>query len=207
MRTSRFSASLTSRTRAFRMQARAFCNLIAGHEHIPLRHFLHSAHQSLPALYALGLQLPGICPEHEASYTRVSVEEWRRLFRSLSTRLGDRVHYSGVFDAYDRRDGQALIGNLADDLADVHADLENGLRCWRAGDHENAVWEWHFMLECHWGEHATDAIRALYWLRRDVQYGPVPCLTSASSGRTRASRPVLEERTVRAARRAADAQR
>jgi hypothetical protein len=33
------------------------------------------------------------------------------------------------------------------------------------------------------------------------------CLTSASSGRTRASRPVLEERTGRAARRAADARR
>ena len=184
MRTSKPFASLTSRTRAFRAQARAFCNLVAGHEHIPLRRFLHSAHQSLPALYALGLQLPDICPEHEASYTRVSVKEWRRLFRSLSTRLGDRVHYSGVFDAYDRQDGQALIGNLADDLAEVHADLTNGLRCWRAGDHENAVWEWRFKLESHWGEHATDAIRALYWLRRNVQYGPVPTMPNKRVQRT-----------------------
>jgi hypothetical protein len=26
------------------------------------------------------------------------------------------------------------------------------------------IWEWEFGFETHWGEHATNAIRALYWL-------------------------------------------
>src|SRR3989338_3982768 len=129
MRTPRTVDALPARTRAFRKQARAFCQLVAGHKRYPLRSFLRTVHHSLPALYAAGLQLPDITPERDASYSRVATQEWSRLFRSLKSRLGTRTYYCEVFDAYDRHDRGSLIGNLADDLSDIHGDLTNGFLC------------------------------------------------------------------------------
>jgi hypothetical protein len=172
MRTRRTVGSLSTRTRAFRKQARGFCELVAHHKHYPLRRFLRRVYHSLPALYAAGLELPDFTPKSDASFTRVSHQEWSRLFRSLERRLGTRTWYSEVFDAYDRHDHDSLIGNLADDLSDIYRDLTNGFRCWRTGDRENAIWEWRYLLEIHWGEHATGALRALYWLQLTHDFGP-----------------------------------
>ena len=176
MRRSRAGFSASTTPTGFHRQAVQFCALVAGHARLPLRVFLQRVHQSLPELYAAALALPDLCPENEPSYTPVSPKEWRRLCRAIDARLGHRTYYAEVFDAYDRQDSQTLIGNLADDLASIHDDLNNGLRCWRAGDRDNAVWYWRFMRECHWGEHATGAIRALYWLQRNTGYGPVPAM-------------------------------
>jgi hypothetical protein len=138
----------------------------------------------LPVVYSAALQLPDRCPGREPKYDAVSPREWRRLHRSLLSRLGDRRYYSEVFDAYDRKERQSVIGDLADDLAEVHADLENGLRCWDTGDYANAVWYWQFMREIHWGEHATSAIRALYWLHRNTSYGLVSAMPNYGVQRT-----------------------
>jgi hypothetical protein len=54
---------------------------------------------------------------------------------------------------------------LSDDLADIFAEVDGGLRWFDAGQPSEAVWEWGFGLVHHWGEHATSAIRALQcWL-------------------------------------------
>src|SRR5881296_12016 len=144
MRTKRTITSIQAQTRAFRSQARAFCQLVVGHKHYPLRRFLRRVHYSLPALYAAGLELPDITPKHDASYTRVSNQERSRLCLSLESRLGTRTRYFEVFDAYDRDDHRSLVANLADDLSGIYRELTNGFRCWRLRDHENAVWEWRY---------------------------------------------------------------
>jgi hypothetical protein len=184
VRPSKRERTLPSRTRDFRVQASAFCKLVSSHSRLPIRRFLRDVHQSLPGLYAAGLRLPTICPDRRPVGTRVGVPEWRRLYRSLGARLGHRRYYSEVFNAYDRKDSDALIGDLADDLADIYGDLTNGFRCWQVGDYANAVWEWRFMCESHWGEHATSALRALYWLQRDAEYGTVPAMPNGGVQRT-----------------------
>jgi hypothetical protein len=175
---------MRTRSSEFQRQAATLCRLLAGHAKLPLRTFLHRVHESLPRVYAAALALPDVSPVRDASYRSVTPEAWRRLYRSIEARLGGRTYYSEVFDAYGRKNGKALIGNLADDLAEVHADLANGLRCWRTGDRENAVWYWRFMREAHWGEHATSAIRALYWLHRNAAYGPVSAMPNYGVQRT-----------------------
>ncbi len=202
MQGTREAKSVLTRPGDFHRQVTAFCNLVAGHRRLPLRHFLRSVHQSLPSLYSAALALPDVSPDREPSYPKVTVKEWRRLYRGLDARLGQRTWYHEVFDAYDRKDRQALIGYLADDLADVHADLANGLRCWRTGDHENATWYWRFMRDAHWGEHATSAIRALYWLQRNTKYGPVPAMPNKRIQRTH-SRVTPRAERLHGSRRAA----
>jgi uncharacterized protein DUF5063 len=176
MRTKQPARSLAALTRGFRLRARAFCELIEGHQRYPVRRFLNLVHHSLPALYAAGLELPNLTPSRKPSYARVSIEEWQPLFRALGKRLGNRTWYSEIFDPYDRHVRGSLIGNLADDLSDICRDLTNGSRCWQSGDLETAVWEWRYGLEIHWGEHATGAMRALHWLKLNHDFGPPPAM-------------------------------
>lgn len=67
--------------------------------------------------------------------------------------------YTEVFDPY--HDETPVTGCLEDDIIDIYSDIKKGLILFEQGLIVNAVWEWRFGLEIHWGEHATSAIRAL----------------------------------------------
>ena len=63
---------------------------------------------------------------------------------------------------------EPLVGSLADDITDVYREVEDGLRLFRAGRREEAIFQWTMSLQIHWGEHATGAIRALHcWLAQN----------------------------------------
>ncbi len=60
-----------------------------------------------------------------------------------------------------------MVGDLADDLADVWSDLKSGLRYYEKGRIEDAAHEWRANFDIHWGEHAADAIAVLQeWIAR-----------------------------------------
>jgi hypothetical protein len=74
----------------------------------------------------------------------------------------DKDFYWEVFDPYDHDDNQPVAGSLADDALDVYRDIRRGLALWDASRTRNAIWEWRFHFDVHWGDHATDALRALH---------------------------------------------
>ena len=57
--------------------------------------------------------------------------------------------------------GEVVRGRLTDDLADVAADLSHGLRHYRAGRVDEALWWWQFSYLSTWGVRATSALRVL----------------------------------------------
>lgn len=64
---------------------------------------------------------------------------------------------------------EPVVGDLADDLADIWRDLKLGLTAYRAGDRTAAEGIWLFNFVIHWGRHATDALLALHsWKSRDA---------------------------------------
>ena len=74
-------------------------------------------------------------------------------------RLLDNVDtYSTVFDPYVP---EMTISQLSDDLTSIASDLANGLRHYRAGDVEEALWWWQFSYVASWGNAASAALRAL----------------------------------------------
>ena len=176
-------ASTTAATE-FRQLAQRYCRLVGGHDGIPIRRLLSEVHRLLPALYAAGLALPMVTPAREGRARTFTNEEWWRLFRGLRRRLGNRDAYCDVFDVYDREDREAVIGSLADDFADVYRELIDGLRYWRSGDRQNAVWEWSFGLQYHWGEHATGAMRALQALCHEYHYGQPAAMPDIAAQRS-----------------------
>jgi hypothetical protein len=66
--------------------------------------------------------------------------------------------YSLVFDPYVPEVVESL---LSDDLTSIATDLENGLRHYRAGDVEEALWWWQFSYVSTWGNEASGVLRAL----------------------------------------------
>lgn len=72
-----------------------------------------------------------------------------------------------------------MVGDLADDVADIFRDVMRGLQLYTLNYRAAAGWEWVMSLQSHWGEHATSAIRALHcWI---VQNEP-DCLNSIETG-------------------------
>ena len=66
--------------------------------------------------------------------------------------------YSLVFDPYVP---EVVESQLSDDLTSIATDLENGLRHYRAGDVEEALWWWQFSYVSSWGNLARAALNAL----------------------------------------------
>jgi hypothetical protein len=76
----------------------------------------------------------------------------------LADLLGDLDTYSYVFDPYAP---EVVEGLLSDDLTSIASDLENGLRHYRVGDVEEALWWWQFSYVSNWGTLAGAALKAL----------------------------------------------
>jgi hypothetical protein len=76
----------------------------------------------------------------------------------LADILGNVDTYSFVFDPYVP---EVVESQLSDDLTSVASDLENGLRHYRLGNIEEALWWWQFSYVASWGNLAGAALNAL----------------------------------------------
>ena len=72
--------------------------------------------------------------------------------------LGGVDTYSFVFDPYVP---DVVQGRLSDDLTSIAIDLDNGLRHFRGGNIEKALWWWQFSYVNSWGNLAGAALNAL----------------------------------------------
>jgi hypothetical protein len=74
-------------------------------------------------------------------------------------RLLDSVDtYTYNFDPYAP---EILTSQLSDDLTAIATDVANGLRHFRAGNVEEALWWWQFSYVSSWGNNASAVLRAL----------------------------------------------
>lgn len=72
-------------------------------------------------------------------------------------------YYGEVFNTLVVPPEEPCLGDLSDDIRDIYFDLVVGLRAYDDGRHREALDHWVFHFHIHWGEHATSALRALYW--------------------------------------------
>ncbi|HLX32979.1 MAG TPA: DUF5063 domain-containing protein [Gaiellaceae bacterium] len=160
----------------------AFCELVESSESVGLGELVDRATKLIVGLYDAAMRLPQPqASEHDAPQP-VTKEEWWTLFRRLSLQLGEINNYSFVFDPYEQ-DAAPVTGSLADDLAGIYSDLRVGLALYAAEAYDDAIWEWRFGFESHWGRHAAHALYALHvakhsgtvvWIEhgRPTSFGP-----------------------------------
>ncbi|HTK43032.1 MAG TPA: DUF5063 domain-containing protein [Gemmatimonadales bacterium] len=167
----------------FSVTAEEYCGVIEAREGLTREQFLQRVHEVLPRLYAAALALPStdaLFPDKEPAEgedpaaeavadpvpppDRGRPEPWRELHTSLTSLIGDRNVYREIYDPYEPLSESEVTGSLADDLADIYRDVRAGLVKWARGESGEALWEWRFNFQIHWGEHLTGALRALYSL-------------------------------------------
>jgi hypothetical protein len=115
------------------------------------------------AVYAAALALPqpwsenvSPCSEEQAVDMAASLAAVRLRASAIPLQ-----HYSEIYSPLVPQD-EPVVGDLADDLVDIYKHLARGLMLHAAGLPDDALWEWGFNFQMHWGEHASSAIRALH---------------------------------------------
>ena len=77
----------------------------------------------------------------------------------LADKLGELDTYAHNIEPYDPDTVPSLI---SDDLTLIATDIANGLRHFRAGDLEEALWWWQFSYLASWGNNACGVLGALH---------------------------------------------
>ncbi|MGZ4476630.1 MAG: DUF5063 domain-containing protein [Nocardioides sp.] len=153
--TEEFAAQIADQVTSFLLALRAVAREADGSRAISL--LLLEISQVLLAGARLGAQSdftphaeyqPDVGPEADIDGMRLRLAEI----------LGDLDTYSFVFDPYVP---EVVESQLSDDLASIATDLENGLRHYRLGNVEEALWWWQFSYVASWGNLAGAALNAL----------------------------------------------
>jgi hypothetical protein len=143
--------------RRFADLAAAYCRLLGHLNEIPtIPERWRRLAKTLAALVDAAIDLPDLArTDRPKTHPEVVVPAFD---------VGDLDYYSVVFDPLELTDSP-VGGSLVDDLQDIFRDLDRGLIVYRNGaedDARDAAWEWRLHFS-HWGQHATGALRALFW--------------------------------------------
>ena len=150
-----FAVQIADQVESFLLVLRALAREGNGAQAISL--LLLEISQVLLAGARLGAQLdftpreeyqPDVGPEPDIDELRMRLAE---MLDSVDT-------YSFVFDPYLP---EVVESQLSDDLASIAVDLDNGLRHYRLGDVDEALWWWQFSYVNNWGNLAGAALNAL----------------------------------------------
>ena len=150
-----FAAQIADQVESFLLVLRALAREGNGAQAVSL--LLLEISQVLLAGARLGAQLdftpreeyqPDVGPEPDIDDLRMRLAE---MLDSVDT-------YSFVFDPYVP---EVVESQLSDDLTSIAVDLDNGLRHYRSGDVEEALWWWQFSYVSSWGNLAGAALNAL----------------------------------------------
>jgi len=153
--TAEFAAQIADQIESFLIALRAIAREADGARGISL--LLLEISQVLLAGARLGAQQdftpiaeyqPDVGPEADLDEMRVALAEM----------LGGLDTYAFVFDPYVP---QVVESQLSDDLTSIATDLENGLRHYRLGNVDEALWWWQFSYVSSWGNLAGAALNAL----------------------------------------------
>lgn len=138
----------------FQEAAIAFCEAVKGPA-LDARDVLAAT----VALIGAALDLPDVEPRTDtAAVDPPGLDDESQAVERAASTLG----VDGYWEIFDPRAlDEPVAGSLTDDLVDVYRDVRRGLAL-AEGSLSEAVWEWKFSYESHWGNHATDAVRVLH---------------------------------------------
>ncbi len=152
--------------------AREYIELVDRHEELGKEKFLNECLKTLPLIFHYAVQLPIVEPDT----TEISEREPDSDYKAFADFLGEDDGSNQVWDPVgddgvtkEEGEWEVIYHSLADDLLDIYSDLKNPMMAidHRSGAQMNdAVWEWKFGFQNHYGYHLASAIKALYWRMR-----------------------------------------
>ena len=118
---------------------------------------MQTARKLLLELHRAAIVLPDLGPGEDTE-DAVSADECN----SVRVRF-QKLPVYGYWDVFNPLEEEAPVFNtLPDDMSDIYLDLKEGLLLYARRQIVEAVWEWRFNFEIHWGAHLTGAQRAIH---------------------------------------------
>lgn len=143
---------------SFIAAVRAYCEWVDSEPRAPEEE-ARLALRLLSRLYYEALLLPAEDCRSDIAGRRISHDEWMKKHRRFASMpfqyYQEYLHPSSL-------DDEGLMGDVADDLADIHRDLLDALSLYDAGHLVEALWEFRESFRIHWGNHAVGAINAIH---------------------------------------------
>lgn len=120
---------------------------------------------SLSALSNAGLSLPFDMPDNDVEAPELSHEQWSVIAGEIANAIDPACQSLFATLAEDDTAGKSRVKMLWDDLADIYRDLQEGITLYERGDQESvseAIWQWRFGYEHHWGYHLYSALLTVH---------------------------------------------
>ena len=121
----------------------------------------------LSSLLHFGFGLPQVeATDADTNDLRAQVE-YGHVRRTVAERLRHDAYWVPL-DPFklDVEEVETTLGMISDDIVDIYIDLSHGALVEDRYSLTDAIWEWRFSFETHWGRHASEAFSALYRLYR-----------------------------------------
>jgi hypothetical protein len=146
--------------------AKDYCNFIETEGSLPESEFLRMTQAHLLTVYSLARQLPSVNLQVNKDFEgHIDDEQMKALLRFISERVPFSYYWS-VPNPVDMKNlAECGTGDLIDDLGDIYKDLKCALLVFEVDDiaaKENAIWQFKFDFEYHWGEHCIEALSAIH---------------------------------------------
>jgi hypothetical protein len=144
----------------FLQSAKKYCSLIDSLGSLGENEKFKQLHIAVTELYTDALYLPEAEPGKDDAF---DID-----FQLPQVEFGTHNVYWGVYDPYHSDEEleemmeEPLNETLTDDVLDIYSDVKRGLILYEQGNHIEAISEWKYNFEIHWGTHAASAIRALH---------------------------------------------
>lgn len=153
-------------TKDFLLTARSYCSFIETTD-TTNKEFLKGLQGLLLILYQQATTLSCTTLDHEEEFKeKLSKEEFEKILNSISDKIGENRYYWEVFDPTNDKDTEAVCGDLVDDIGDIFKDIKYGLMIFDIGttsSQEDAIWNFKFGFEKHWGRHAISALKTIHF--------------------------------------------
>jgi Domain of unknown function (DUF5063) len=156
--------------------ARRYCAIVDTARSLDKDQLLLQIYGILPDLISVAIHFPDADPwdrdgegdadienSEKVPTARMTDEDWRVLYDTLTQKLGDSNGHWDVFNPASA-DHEVVYRSLADDVVDIYSDLKEPLVLFDKSEitSEMAIWEWHLSFTSHWGHHAIGALKAIH---------------------------------------------
>lgn len=157
-----------SNVAAFRDDALAYCTFIDAWRSGPVAAPYSTLLRLLSSLAKSGVALPqggGVSDAEDVE--RIDHEQWSIIAGEIGDVTADAIQ-ALLIEHADDEESLTRAAMLWDDLADIYRDLRHGLDRYAFGDADhitNAIWQWRFNYQFHWGAHLFRALATVHEIR------------------------------------------
>ncbi len=154
--------------------AEKYCELIERRaEYAPLQ-FTGEIIEALSLILGVVGNLPEVKADeyNKTGPNEITKKESGVLSQEMDKKFGKYAAYTLVFNPYEESD--LVSTTIGDDLADIYGDLKEGLDIYKKGERQDiqeAVWQWKFGFQSHWGRHLLSVLQPLCEIRRSDLLG------------------------------------